>query len=54
MPKNKKLILGLVSSKTGKLEKADDLKRGIDEAAKLVPLDQLGSSPRFFRVQEVK
>ena len=46
MPKNKKLILGLVSSKTGKLEKADDLKRRIDEASKLVPLDQLGISPQ--------
>lgn len=46
MPKDKKLILGLVSSKTGELEKADDLKRRIDEAAKLVPLDQLGISPQ--------
>jgi len=46
MPKGKKLILGLVTSKTGELEKADDLKRRIDEAAKLVPLDQLGISPQ--------
>ncbi|MGH7852956.1 MAG: 5-methyltetrahydropteroyltriglutamate--homocysteine S-methyltransferase [Candidatus Binatia bacterium] len=46
MPKDKKLILGLVSSKTGELEKADDLKRRIDEASKLVPLDQLGISPQ--------
>ena len=44
--KDKKLILGLVSSKTGELEKADDLKRRIDEASKLVPLDQLGISPQ--------
>src|SRR5688572_32168140 len=35
MPSDKKLILGLVSSKTGELEKADDLKRRIDEASKL-------------------
>jgi 5-methyltetrahydropteroyltriglutamate--homocysteine methyltransferase len=46
MPKDKKLILGLVSSKTGELEKADDVKRRIDEASKLVPLDQLGISPQ--------
>jgi methionine synthase II (cobalamin-independent) len=46
MPKGRKLILGLVSSKTGELEKADDLKRRIDEASKLVPLDQLGISPQ--------
>lgn len=46
LPKGKKLILGLVTSKTGTLEKPDDLKRRIDEAAKLVPLDQLGISPQ--------
>jgi 5-methyltetrahydropteroyltriglutamate--homocysteine methyltransferase len=46
LPKGKKLILGLVTSKTGELEKADDLKRRIDEAGKLVPLEQLGISPQ--------
>lgn len=46
MPKDKKLILGLVTSKTAELEKADDLKRRIDQASKLVPLDQLGISPQ--------
>jgi 5-methyltetrahydropteroyltriglutamate--homocysteine methyltransferase len=46
MPKDKKLVLGLVSSKTGELEKSDDLKRRIDEASKSVPLDQLGISPQ--------
>ncbi len=46
MPKDKKLILGLVTSKTGALENPDDLKRCIDEASKLVPLDQLGISPQ--------
>lgn len=46
MPKGKKLILGLVTSKSGALEKADDLKRRIDEASKFVPLDQLGISPQ--------
>lgn len=46
LPKGKKLILGLVTTKTGDLEKADDLKRRIDEAGKLVPLEQLGISPQ--------
>jgi methionine synthase II (cobalamin-independent) len=46
MPKGKKLVLGLVSSKSGELEKPDDLKRRIDEASRLVPLDQLGISPQ--------
>jgi 5-methyltetrahydropteroyltriglutamate--homocysteine methyltransferase len=46
MPKDKMLILGLVSSKTGELEKPADLKRRIDEASRLVPLEQLGISPQ--------
>jgi 5-methyltetrahydropteroyltriglutamate--homocysteine methyltransferase len=46
LPKGKKLILGLVTSKSGALEKADDLKRRIDEASKFVPLGQLGISPQ--------
>jgi 5-methyltetrahydropteroyltriglutamate--homocysteine methyltransferase len=46
MPKGKKLVLGLVTSKTPELEKPDDLKRRIDEASKLVPMDQLGISPQ--------
>ena len=46
LPKDKKLILGLVTTKSGELEKTDDLKRRIDEASKLVPLDQLGISPQ--------
>ena len=46
LPKGKKLILGLVTTKTGELEKPDDLKRRIDEASKLVPLEQLGISPQ--------
>jgi len=46
LPKGKKLILGLVTSKSGALEKPDDLKRRIEEASKFVPLDQLGISPQ--------
>jgi 5-methyltetrahydropteroyltriglutamate--homocysteine methyltransferase len=46
MPKGKKLILGLVTSKSGTLEDPDELKRRIDDASRLVPLDQLGISPQ--------
>ena len=41
LPKGKQVVLGLVTTKTGKLESKDDLKRRIDEAAKFVALDQL-------------
>jgi 5-methyltetrahydropteroyltriglutamate--homocysteine methyltransferase len=43
---NKQLVLGLVTSKSGKLEKKDDIKRRIDEASKYVALDQLCLSPQ--------
>ena len=46
-PKGKKqLVLGLVTSKSGRLEKKDDIKRRIDEATKYVALDQLCLSPQ--------
>jgi 5-methyltetrahydropteroyltriglutamate--homocysteine methyltransferase len=46
VPKGKTIVLGLVTSKKGALESADELKRRIDEAAKYVPLDQLALSPQ--------
>jgi 5-methyltetrahydropteroyltriglutamate--homocysteine methyltransferase len=46
VPKGKRVVLGIVSSKLGTLEKKDDLKRRIDEAAQFVPLDQLALSPQ--------
>ena len=39
-------MLGLVTSKSGRLEPKDDLKRRIDEATKYVPLEQLCLSPQ--------
>jgi len=42
----KKIVLGLVTTKTPALESKDDLKRRIDEAAKYVALDQLCLSPQ--------
>jgi 5-methyltetrahydropteroyltriglutamate--homocysteine methyltransferase len=46
LPPHKRLNLGLVTTKTGALEKADDLKHRIDDAGKIVPLEQLGISPQ--------
>jgi 5-methyltetrahydropteroyltriglutamate--homocysteine methyltransferase len=46
LPKGKKVVLGLVTSKYPKLEAKDMLKRRIDEAAKQVPLEQLAISPQ--------
>jgi 5-methyltetrahydropteroyltriglutamate--homocysteine methyltransferase len=41
LPKGKQVVLGIVTTKTGKLESKDELKRRIDEAARYAPLDQL-------------
>ena len=40
------VVLGLVTTKFGKLESKDELKRRIDEASKYVSLDQLCLSPQ--------
>ena len=47
LPKGKKIVvLGLVTSKSGTLEKKDDIKRRIEEATKYVDLGQLCLSPQ--------
>jgi 5-methyltetrahydropteroyltriglutamate--homocysteine methyltransferase len=47
LPKgNKIVVVGVITSKTGELEKKDDIKRRLEEAAKFVPLDQLAVSPQ--------
>ena len=46
VPKGKKVVLGLVSTKESIVESKDVLKRRIDEAAKFIPLDQLCLSPQ--------
>jgi 5-methyltetrahydropteroyltriglutamate--homocysteine methyltransferase len=47
LPKgNKIVVLGLVTSKQGRLEPKDDIKRRIEEATKYVALDQLCLSPQ--------
>jgi len=46
VPKDRTVVLGLVTTKTGKLESKDLIKRRIDEAAKYISLDQLCLSPQ--------
>jgi 5-methyltetrahydropteroyltriglutamate--homocysteine methyltransferase len=46
VPPGKRVVLGLVSSKLGVLETTEQLARRIDEAARILPLDQLALSPQ--------
>jgi 5-methyltetrahydropteroyltriglutamate--homocysteine methyltransferase len=46
VPKGKTVVLGLVTSKSGRLESKDEIKRRIDQAAKFISLDQLCLSPQ--------
>ena len=46
LPKGKKVVLGLITSKSPVLEEKDFLKKRIDEAAKYVPLENLCLSPQ--------
>ena len=46
MPKTKRVVLGLVSSKLPRMESKDELKRRIDEASKYIPLENLCISPQ--------
>ena len=46
VPRDKMVVLGLVSSKTPALEPEDGLRRRIDEAARHIDLDRLAISPQ--------
>ncbi len=46
VPKDKIVVLGLVSTKSSDMETVDDLKCRIDQASKFLPLDQLALSPQ--------
>jgi 5-methyltetrahydropteroyltriglutamate--homocysteine methyltransferase len=46
VPPDKYVVLGLVTTKRGRLEDKDTLKRRIDEASRFVPLEQLCLSPQ--------
>ena len=54
LPKGKIAVLGLVSTKTPQLESADDLKRRIDEAARVAPIEQLALSPQCGFASSIK
>jgi methionine synthase II (cobalamin-independent) len=46
MPKDRTVVLGLVSSKKAALESGDELKRRIRDAERVVPLERLALSPQ--------
>lgn len=46
VPPNKRVVLGLVTTKRGQLENKDAFKRRIEEASRFVPLDQLCLGPQ--------
>jgi 5-methyltetrahydropteroyltriglutamate--homocysteine methyltransferase len=46
VPRGKRVVLGLVTSKSGAMEEPEDLKRRIGEASKYVPLQDLCLSPQ--------
>jgi 5-methyltetrahydropteroyltriglutamate--homocysteine methyltransferase len=46
VPKSKQVVLGLVTSKSGRLESKDEIKRRIDQASRFLDLEQLCLSPQ--------
>jgi 5-methyltetrahydropteroyltriglutamate--homocysteine methyltransferase len=46
MPQDKMVVLGLITTKGGRLEPQDELLRRIDEAARYVPVENLALSPQ--------
>jgi 5-methyltetrahydropteroyltriglutamate--homocysteine methyltransferase len=46
VPKGRTVVLGLISTKRAALERKQDVPRRIDEAAKVLPLEQLALSPQ--------
>jgi 5-methyltetrahydropteroyltriglutamate--homocysteine methyltransferase len=46
VPRDKLVVLGLVTTKSGQLESKEELKRRIDEASRFLPLEQLALSPQ--------
>jgi len=46
IPRDKKAVLGLITTKHGELESLDDLRRRLDEAGKHFPLAQCAVSPQ--------
>ncbi|MEX0806359.1 MAG: methionine synthase [Candidatus Binatia bacterium] len=46
VPIGKTVVLGLITTKVGRVETVDELRRRIDEAARYIPIEQLALSPQ--------
>lgn len=46
VPEDKFVVLGLVTTKTARLENMEELKQKVSEAGRYVPLERLGISPQ--------
>ncbi len=46
VPKGKTAVLGLITTKVGRVESVEELRRRIDDAARFLPLEQLALSPQ--------
>jgi len=54
LPAGKRVVLGLVSTKSARVEKAEELLRRIEAAAKVAPLEQLALSPQCGFASSIK
>jgi 5-methyltetrahydropteroyltriglutamate--homocysteine methyltransferase len=53
VPKDKIVVLGLITTKTGRVETVDELLRRIEEAGRYISLDQLALSPQCGFASEI-
>jgi 5-methyltetrahydropteroyltriglutamate--homocysteine methyltransferase len=53
VPKDKLVVLGLITTKTGRIETVDELMRRIEEATRYIPLNQLALSPQCGFASEI-
>ncbi len=53
VPKDKIVVLGLITTKTGRVESVDELLRRIEEAARYISIDQLALSPQCGFASEI-
>jgi len=54
LPKGKRVVLGLVSTKSARVETADELTQRVAQAAKVAPLEQLALSPQCGFASSIK
>jgi 5-methyltetrahydropteroyltriglutamate--homocysteine methyltransferase len=53
VPKDKIVVLGLITTKTGRVETVDELTKRIEEATRYIPLAQLALSPQCGFASEI-